>query len=236
MLTRVVLAVGRGLKRTGGSPASVLEGPASGTDRGPAHGGRAGRPGRRPDRPQAAGDRAAGDGRAGPALKVLPELVDSRQPGQVQLAALQALGGLSDPSVGPLVLAQWKSMSPVVRREAAEVLFAHRDRVESLLSALESKALVPGDIDPDRAKQLRTHKDSSIRSRAVKVLGTEAAASRDRMTLIRSFRPALTLTGRTEKGKAVFIKTCATCHRAFGQGADVAPIWRRSRGVRPKTC
>ena len=30
VLTRVVLAVGRGLKRTGGSPASVMEGPASG--------------------------------------------------------------------------------------------------------------------------------------------------------------------------------------------------------------
>jgi putative heme-binding domain-containing protein len=233
-LMRVVLAAGRGLKRSGGSPADVLNGQAS---------GRIGR--LVEEAAQAAGEEGS-IGRRLPAIAlvamlepekaitILPELLDSRQPGQVQLAALQGLGGLSDPSVGPLVLSQWKSMSPVVRREAAEVLFARRDRLESLLSALESKALAPGDIDPDRLKQLRTHKDPLVRSRAVKVLGAESAASRDRMALIGSYRDALTLTGRPEKGREVFIKTCATCHRVLGQGTDVGPDLATVTGRSPE--
>src|SRR5262249_53055622 len=134
VLTRVVLAVGRGVRRTGGSPASVMEGPGSGRIAALLTGAAPVAPGGGPHDRRLPAIALLAMGEPARALKVLPELVDSRQPGQVQLAALQALGGLSDPSVGPLVLAQWKSMSPVVRREAAEVLFARRDRVESLLS------------------------------------------------------------------------------------------------------
>jgi putative membrane-bound dehydrogenase-like protein len=233
-LMRVVLAAGRGLKRSGGSPADVLSGPAS---------GRVGK--LLEEAAQVARKEAPIDRRApaiallamlapDKAIQVLPELLDSRQPGQVQLAALQGLGSLSDPSVGPLVLSQWKSMSPAVRREAAEVLFARRDRLDGLLSALESKAFAPGDIDPDRARQLRSHKDPLIRSRALKALGTESVASRDRMTLIGSYRDALSLAGRPEKGREVFIKTCATCHRALGQGTDVGPDLATVTGRSPE--
>jgi putative membrane-bound dehydrogenase-like protein len=233
-LMRVVLAAGRGLKRSGGSPAEVLSGPAS---------GRVGK--LLQEAAQVAGVEGPIDRRLPAigvlsmlqpekAITILPELLDSRQPGQVQLAALRGLGGLSDPSVGPLVLSQWKSMSPVVRREAAEVLFSRRDRLECLLSALESKAVTPGDIDPDRARQLRTHKDPLIRSRAVKVLGAESAASRDRMALIGSYHDALSKEGRPEKGREVFIKTCATCHRAFGQGTDVGPDLATVTGRSPE--
>lgn len=234
VLTRTVVAVGRGLKRAGGKPASLFsEGPS----------GRIGM------LVEEAARVAQGDGpvdhrlpaiallamgEPDRALKVLPGLLDSRQPGSVQLAAVQALGGLDDSSVGPLVLAQWRSMSPVVRREAAEVLFARRDRLESLLSALEAKTLLPGDIDPDRARQLRMHKDPELRSRAEKVLGSESAAARDRKALIESFRPALGMVGRPEQGKAVFLKTCATCHRAFGQGTDVGPDLATVTGRSPE--
>jgi putative membrane-bound dehydrogenase-like protein len=234
LLTRVVLAVGRGLKRSGGSPAGLRGGPAS---------GRIGK------LLEEAAQVAPGDGpidRRLPAIAllamleptraitILPGLLDSRQPGQVQLAALQGLGGLSDPSVGALVLSQWRSMSPTVRREAAEVLFARRDRLDSLLSAIESKALAPADIDPDRARQLRMHKDPQVRSRAVKVLGAESASPRDRLAVLDSFRTALALAGRPENGKAVFIKTCSTCHRAFGQGTDVAPDLATVTGRSPE--
>ena len=157
------------------------------------------------------------------ALEVLPGLLDARQPAPVQVAALHALGELNDPSVGRLVVGQWKAMSPAVRREAAELLFSRRDRLEHLLGALEAKALTASEIDPDRLRQLRTHKDPQLRARAQRILGAELAASRDRRATIDAYRQASTLFGRPDPGRVVFQKTCATCHRAKGEGVEVGP-------------
>ncbi|WP_165226617.1 PVC-type heme-binding CxxCH protein [Aquisphaera insulae] len=160
---------------------------------------------------------------ASAALDVLPVLLDARQPSAVQLAALQALGGLDEKSVGPKILDQWKTMSPAVRREAVEILFARRDRLEALLSAFETKHLPSAEIDPARLDQLRKHADADLRARAVRVLGEKSAGNADRKKTIEAFREAATLSGRADRGKDVHKKVCATCHQVGGQGIAVGP-------------
>jgi putative heme-binding domain-containing protein len=155
--------------------------------------------------------------------KVLRELLEARQPVAVQLAALRALAGIEQPEVSGLVVGQWKSMSPLVRREAIELMFSRPERLEHLLSALETKQLAPGEIDPARLNQLRTHASGKLRERALKILGAESSVSRDRRTVIDALRPALALEGQAGRGRAVFLKACATCHRAGGQGTEVGP-------------
>ena len=156
-------------------------------------------------------------------LDLLARLLDARHPVQVQLAALQALARSADPSIGRLVVAQWKAMSPAVRREATELLFGRRDRLELLIAALGSKAIPANEIDPDRLKQLRGHRDPHLRALAEQALGPADATTSDRRATIDAFRQATTLPGVPESGRAVFQKTCATCHRVQGQGIDVGP-------------
>jgi putative heme-binding domain-containing protein len=231
---RAVLGLGRGLRRSGGSLSQALAGAGSkhrdslfaeaarmATSDGP------------PEQRQPA-IALLGMGKPEAALKLLPELLDSRQPVQVQLAALQSLGGLSDSSIGEIVVGRWRAMSPSVRREAAEVLFGRRQRIESLLQALEARRLTSGEIDPDRIKQLRGHRDPELKGRAVKILGTEAETARERQATIEVLRRALTLDGQTEHGRAIFIKSCATCHRAAGQGVDVGPDLATVTGRSPE--
>jgi putative membrane-bound dehydrogenase-like protein len=155
--------------------------------------------------------------------KVLRELLEARQPVAVQLAALRALAGIEQPEVSGLVVGQWKSMSPLVRREAIELMFNRPERLEHLLSALETNQLAPGEIDPARLNQLRTHSNPKLRERALKILGAESSVSRDRRATIDALRPALALEGQAGRGRAVFLKACATCHRAGGQGTEVGP-------------
>ena len=170
------------------------------------------------------------------AVEVLPGLLEARQPVPVQIAALQALGELNDPAVGKVVVSQWKAMSPAVRREAAELVFSRPDRLAKLLDALEAKSLTAGEIDPDRLRQLRTHKDAKIRDRAGLILGAELAASRDRKATIDAYQRAIRLNGRTDSGRAIFQKTCSTCHRVLGEGNDVGPDLATVTAPHPKTC
>ncbi|HEV3164639.1 MAG TPA: PVC-type heme-binding CxxCH protein, partial [Isosphaeraceae bacterium] len=202
----VVLGLGRGLQRAGGSLRSLREGPAArflrpllatAAQTAEAEGAPAAR---------ADAIRLLGLGSAETALNVLPPLLDARQPTAVQLAVLQAMVDLPDKRVGPAVIERWKALSPAVRREATELLFARADRVAALVQALETKAIAVTDLDPARRKQLLTLADPRLRARAETLLGGEARP--DRGPVLAAYRGALDLKGDPSKGKAVFTKVC----------------------------
>jgi putative heme-binding domain-containing protein len=162
-------------------------------------------------------------GLSGPerSLEALPQLLDARQPSEVQLAALRALAAQDDPGVAAAILKGWKAMSPTARREAAEVLFSRAAWIDALLDALEARTLATAEIDPLRLKQLREHPSEAIRGRALKLFGADAPGGR--AAVLVAFRPSLEGEGDREKGMAVYVKACATCHKAEGQGVEVGP-------------
>jgi putative heme-binding domain-containing protein len=219
--SRVLLGVGRGLQRSGGSlrqalnrpgvtaPTQVFENAAVVS---------------RSDQPVEArvdAIRLLGLGPDATAFDHLPTLLDARQPVAIQLAALQALGSLTGPRVAAAVIDQWKSLSPPVRREAVAVLFSRSDRLPPLLSALETKAIAATDLDPDRRKRLLADADPKIRARALSILGDQSSSARS--AVIDAYRDAATIPGDRERGRAFFKTICATCHKAEGQGTDVGP-------------
>ncbi|MDR3633649.1 MAG: c-type cytochrome, partial [Isosphaeraceae bacterium] len=231
-LNAVLLGLGRGLQRSGGSLRAALEGPgaegiaplferAAQTVAG--------------DGPVAArldAIRLLGLGPATGALKALPPLLDARQPTPVQLAALQALANLADPNVGTSLIAHWKALSPSVRREAVEALFARPERITALLDAVEKKVVAVADIDPVRRKLLLGSSNVTVKDRAAKLFAGDPSTDRGRV--IASYRKALALDGTREKGRAVFKKVCATCHKAEGEGTDVGPNLATITGRTPE--
>lgn len=213
------LGLARGLQRSGGSLRAILNGP-NGAQLAPVlEAARKTALSDRSPRSRAEAIRLVGLGPADEALEVLPVLLDARQPADIQLASLRALAGLTDPKVGPVVIAHWQALSPTVRREAVEALFGRPDRLLALLDALEAKQLTSSDIDPARRKVLLSHADDKLRDRAVKLFGKDVGG--DRSKVVVSFKKALDLPGDRAKGREVFRKVCATCHQAEGQGTDV---------------
>jgi len=219
----VILALGRGLKRAGGSLKATLS-ESAWRQLDPLF-----------DNAAETADSAAPESRrvaaialvglSGPerSLEALPVLLDARQPSGVQLAALRALAEQTGPAVADRIVGQWRSMSPASRREAAEVLFSRTEWIGSLLSAVEAKELGSSEIDPPRLKQLREHDNASIRDRAAKLFGTSADASAGLAETLKTYQAALELQGDREKGKLVHQQHCATCHQAEGVGVAVGP-------------
>ncbi|MDR3618928.1 MAG: HEAT repeat domain-containing protein [Paludisphaera borealis] len=220
---RVVLAVGRGLMRVGGSLRTVLTDPtwrrldplfadaAKVVDSD------------EPSDRRAIAIAVLALGAPDRVIDAVAPMLDARQPLDVQLAALRALAEQDGPGVADRIIGQWKSMSPSARREAAEVLFSRKEWVAQLLSAVEAKRLASSEIDPSRLKQLRTHGDARLREQAVKLFGSDADGTKARTAVIQTYRPALDRPGDRVKGRAAFLKTCGTCHKAEGQGVEVGP-------------
>ena len=232
-LTRVVvLGLGRGLQRSGGSLRSALSGPAGAT-LGPVFkraASVASADGPLPARVDSALLLALGPVET--AIATLPPLLDARQPTSLQLAAIQSLAALPDERVGPTILERWRNLSPAVRGEAIEALLARADRVDALLAAIEAKTLSPAELDPARRKQLLTHPRKAVRDRAATLLA--GAVRPDRGAVFTQYKGALTLTGDRAKGMAVFRKVCATCHKAEGFGQDIGPNLATVTGRTPE--
>jgi putative membrane-bound dehydrogenase-like protein len=155
------------------------------------------------------------------AASVLPELLTPANPAEIQLAAVRALALHRPAKVAELLLAQWGSYSPGVRREVLEALFARAERIPYLLTAIEHNQVLAGQLEPARVEQLRRHPKADFRQRVHKVLAGQVTP--DRHKVVQEFRSALDLKADPGRGKAVFKKTCATCHRLENEGVEVGP-------------
>jgi putative membrane-bound dehydrogenase-like protein len=151
----------------------------------------------------------------------LPGLLDPTNPSEIQLAAARALSLHDEPRVGEILMAPWSGYSPIVRREILEALFARPARIKQLLDAVENKHVLAAHLDAARVDQLRKHPDEAIRKRAQVLLAGQAAPARQKV--VEEFRAALDLKSDFVRGKAVFRKTCATCHRLENEGIEVGP-------------
>jgi len=232
MTREVVLGLGTGLKRAGSSLREALRGPGV-PEMGPVF-ARAAREAEA-EGPVAARVESIGLlGHAPPdqALAAVLGRLDAREPAEVQLAAIRALKDIPDRRVGGLILDHWKGLSPAVRREAIEALFARPEHLDTLLDALEARTIAASDIEPARRKQLLAQPIASIRARAETLL--RGSARPDRNAVLAAYRPALSLAGDREKGKEVFAKACATCHRAEGQGFEIGPDLATVAGRTPE--
>jgi putative membrane-bound dehydrogenase-like protein len=148
-----------------------------------------------------------------------PELLAGAQPKDVAMAALVSLGRFTEPDAARTVVAAWLGLSPALRGEASEILFARRPWIEILLAAVEDKRIGLGQIDPARVQVLLKHSDTAIRARAqAQFIGQQLSRRPD---VIAAYRDVLKTKGDPARGKAVFKQNCGTCHRLEEVGYDL---------------
>ncbi|HEY7329629.1 MAG TPA: PVC-type heme-binding CxxCH protein [Gemmataceae bacterium] len=154
-------------------------------------------------------------------VSVAEDLLNPQTPPDVQSALVRSLSLHPRPEVADLLLANWNSYSPTVRREVVEALFARADRLPRLLDAIEHKKVLSNQLEPLRLEQLRRHANSDIRRRARSLLGQQATPERQK--IVAAYRASLELNADTTRGKVVFMKNCTICHRLENEGFEVGP-------------
>ena len=155
------------------------------------------------------------------ALSALDELLSPEEPADIQLAAVRSLAAHSGRQVGQILVRNWRTYSPAVRREAVETLFGREERLQPFLDALETGGVVPAQLDPTRRNALLDHSREEIRIRARQLLADLEVSSLEEV--VREYRSALNQNGDAARGAEVFDRECATCHRLGGMGHEVGP-------------
>lgn len=147
-------------------------------------------------------------------------------PGQtadLQLAAVRTLGRFDDPAAGRLLLdpKRWPDLPQPVRSAAIAAVAERTTLVPVLLDSLESGALPIWVVEPQRRRSLQSHANPAIRDRALRLFAQ--AGGEDRRRIFESLKPVLDLPAVGARGREVFLKSCATCHRHGTDGTAVGP-------------
>jgi len=177
--------------------------------------------GKKPAAERIAAVRLLGYGPFAMAESALPELLAPSHAGELQQAAVRSLARQDDAKVFPLLLSQWNSYGPDVRREVVEAFFTRTDRLRLLLDAIEKKTIAAAHLEPARVDQLRNHRDAEIKKRATALLASRTAPERQK--IIDEYKSSLALEADPARGKLVFQKVCASCHRLENEGKEVGP-------------
>jgi putative membrane-bound dehydrogenase-like protein len=155
------------------------------------------------------------------AQDLLTMFLGSQQPQQVQLAAVETLGRFPDAAAGQALVAAWPGFSPRLRSAAAETIFSRPAWAAAFLEAVQRKKIAVSDVEPARLKLLQASADPKLRASADRV--AKLLNLGRRQDVLAAYRPALDLKGDVPRGKALFQKVCAACHRLEGVGHETGP-------------
>ena len=110
---------------------------------------------------------------------------------------------------------------------AVSRLAAREGKAKLLMQWLDAKKLYVKDVPADAVARLREVRDPSLQAEVVTIWGEQTADQAARRALVAQWKaklgPDLLAKGDAVKGRAIFDRTCAACHKLFGEGADIGP-------------
>lgn len=150
------------------------------------------------------------------------ELLDARQPLELQLAAVRVSSSVDDPRIASVLLADWVRLGPQVQIAVMDAIFSRQNRLPMLLDALEKGTLRASSLDAIQRVQLLENAVAAVRQRAQALLPA-TGVRKDREAVLARYIAALAAPRDVGRGQLAFEKLCSKCHVAQGKGFVVGP-------------
>ncbi len=186
--------------------------------------------------------RATAESRSAPTaerIAALESLVEKRLPDlgpllhslltdrDLRRAALRGLAAIPHESTPALILARYADFNPDERAEAIATLASRPAFALDMLDAVEKKTVPRTDVSAYTARQLHALNDPKVTARLKQVWGEVRDSAPEKRTALAKYTAQLTpntlKNADLRNGKAVYVKTCAACHKLFGEGGTIGP-------------
>jgi putative membrane-bound dehydrogenase-like protein len=149
----------------------------------------------------------------------------------IRLRSIAALAKVNDLEPWQQLLSNFSSATPELQRAILDGMLVEPARVKLLLDEVEARRIKPTEFDANHLKQLLELPDAGNKERAEKLLA--AAIPADRAKALADYQVVLTMKANPARGRGVFEKRCATCHRVANVGIQFAPDISDSREKSP---
>jgi putative membrane-bound dehydrogenase-like protein len=141
--------------------------------------------------------------------------------------AVRAVAAYGDDLPPAVILRHYDSFDPAERADAVLTLASRPAFALALLGAVAEKRVPRADLSPFALRQMAGMHDPKVKAKLAEVWGEVRATSHDKVALIAKYRPALSAdrleAADRSRGRALFARHCAACHKLFGEGQQVGP-------------
>lgn len=160
----------------------------------------------------------------------LLELVKNNEtsPG-VRQTALQALSRYADPAIGQEVAGWYPDRLRAerdVRQAAQDLLISRPEWASALLDKIQqTRQIAAEDIPLEKVQQLLFLEDENIGKRVQEIWpGIQPQSAEEKAETIQRIKAVVNAqAGDAATGKALFARSCGSCHQLFGQGGTIGP-------------
>ena len=126
-----------------------------------------------------------------------------------------------------LILGHYGSLGPEGQEEAITTLTSRPDYARELLEAVHRGSLDRNVITAYHARQMRSFNDEAITRELSRLWGAVRATTSEKQQTIAELKGKLSAerlkTADLSSGRAMFEKTCASCHALYGHGGSIGP-------------
>ncbi len=141
--------------------------------------------------------------------------------------AVRGLSRFDDPAIGEQLAKSYRNFHGTERGAVIETLVSRAAFAKALLAEVAAGKIPRADVTPFHARQIRAFNDPALTKLLGEAWGELREPAADKQALIAKLKARLTpdVLNKADlpAGRAVFSTVCATCHRLYGQGADLGP-------------
>jgi putative membrane-bound dehydrogenase-like protein len=142
-------------------------------------------------------------------------------------AALRGLAAYDDPTTPKLVIGIYSTLPTEERPEAIATLSSRALYALALLDAIDAKTVPRADVSAYAARQMYALGDRRVTDRLKAVWGEVRDTPADKQKQLVKYKSQLTPTALKDadlkNGRLVFSRTCQSCHKLHGEGANIGP-------------
>jgi putative membrane-bound dehydrogenase-like protein len=182
-----------------------------------------------------------GDARADTQARrgALQALIDAQAPGlrklcmdlladrKLSLLAARGLAKFEDPEIGKRLVTGYAGFREEDRAEVIGLLCGRTGWAGSLIERIEGGRIPKSAISAFHARQILALQNPALEKRLGKAWGqirtTPEALVKRREELGKELNPAFLAKADLAKGRALYERTCASCHVMYGQGGKLGP-------------
>ncbi len=138
-----------------------------------------------------------------------------------------ALASYDDPRIPKELLKRWNSLRHGSRDAATDTMVSRRSYAVALTGAIDDGRVDAADLTATHVRQLLSFDEPTITRIIEARWGVINDSSEAKAVAISSWKgklmPEVLSAANIENGAALFKKTCANCHRLYGEGGKIGP-------------
>ena len=141
--------------------------------------------------------------------------------------ALRGLGAFEDAKTSAAILKIYTKLDSAGKRDALTTLASRVSFAKALMAAVAQGVVKANELPADIVRHLRAHGVKDINETLDKVWGLSRSTPAAKLAEIAKYKKLLEAKvnrpDNLPRGRALFQRTCAQCHKLYGEGGEIGP-------------